>query len=278
MSKALVIKGANFSTNKVETVTIGEAIPCTALGLSESAISFSALGATKTLTATPTPSNTTDVVSWATSDETVATVSNGVVTCVGLGSATITASCGEQTATCSVSVASITVDANSVYGKYDGYQLSSTDLTLNPPKDYGGLYTYNKGRVYASETATASGNKAFSADVSYTGIKDSYPIMLPKNTKTIEVLCPSDFTGHGQIFVYDSTNEQTYLTGQYTGKPVAMVKQYTTGVSPVSENSKRKYTFTITATDYDSVAIMIVGNAGASGITGDVEFTFKPAT
>lgn len=277
MSKALVINGANFSANKVETITIGEAVPCTGLELSESTVSFSSIGETKTLTATKNPSNTTDVLTWESSDETVVTVADGVITCVGLGSATITATCGQQTDTCSVSVESITVNANTEYTGYNGYQLTSTDLTANPPKNYGGLYTYYKSRVYASGTPTESEHKAFSAAESYTGIKDSYPIAVPKNTKTIEVLCPSDFTGQGQMFAYDSTQEQTYLTGQYLGKPAALVKQYTWGVSSVSAGTQRKYTFTITEEGCDSIAIQITAADDASQVTGDVTFTFKPA-
>ncbi len=63
-------------------------------------------GESVTLTVTFTPENTTDkTVVWTTSDPEVATVDeNGVVTAVGEGSATITATCGEVSATCQVTV------------------------------------------------------------------------------------------------------------------------------------------------------------------------------
>lgn len=61
-------------------------------------------GKTATLVATVTPENTTDTVVWSTSDDTVATVENGVITAVGVGSATITATAGDKTATCTVTV------------------------------------------------------------------------------------------------------------------------------------------------------------------------------
>lgn len=78
-------------------------VPCTNVSLSDSTLSFTD-NSTQTITASLTPSYTTDTLSWASSNTSVATVLNGVVTPVGNGSATITATCGTQTATCSVTV------------------------------------------------------------------------------------------------------------------------------------------------------------------------------
>ena len=62
-------------------------------------------GATVTLTATVTPGNATDkTVTWSTSNETIATVSDGVVTGVKAGEVTITAKAGDKSATCTVTV------------------------------------------------------------------------------------------------------------------------------------------------------------------------------
>ncbi len=57
------------------------------------------------LTATVTPEDSTDIVAWKSSDETVATVDeNGNVTAKAAGTAKITASIGEFTATCTITV------------------------------------------------------------------------------------------------------------------------------------------------------------------------------
>lgn len=62
-------------------------------------------GKTVTLTATVTPSDTTDTVVWTSSDESVATVSaEGVVTGVKAGTAVITATAGSVKAECTVTV------------------------------------------------------------------------------------------------------------------------------------------------------------------------------
>lgn len=63
-------------------------------------------GKTVTLTPTVAPADTTEdkTVTWKSSDETVATVKDGVVTAVKAGTANITATAGGKTATCAVTV------------------------------------------------------------------------------------------------------------------------------------------------------------------------------
>lgn len=210
MSKALVIPSVNFATNKLTTVTIGDSVPCTAISLSDDSISFTAL-TTETLTATLTPANTTDTLTWASSNDNVATVDNGVVTCKGLGTATITATCGEQTATCTVSVNSIVMDESEfVYILHK--QNSGTDLANN--KDYAGSYGSESGNdlkriLYLSDDETQSGYKALSgANELYTG---KYPIMIPHGATTIVIASPNSLTlGSTKITYLDSTKQPTY--------------------------------------------------------------------
>ena len=79
-------------------------IPVTGVTLSENALTLT-VGGTGTLTATVSPGNATNrAVTWTSSDTAVATVSNGVVTAVSPGTATITARSGGKTASCTVNV------------------------------------------------------------------------------------------------------------------------------------------------------------------------------
>lgn len=78
--------------------------PATGIALNKSTLTLKA-GATETLTATVTPADSTDEVTWISSDPEVARVDNtGLVTAVKKGSATITAKAGDQKATCAVIV------------------------------------------------------------------------------------------------------------------------------------------------------------------------------
>ncbi len=78
------------------------AVTGVALDKTEAALT---VGETLTLTATVEPEDATDpTVTWTSSDESVATVTDGVVTAVAAGTATITAAAGDCSATCTVTV------------------------------------------------------------------------------------------------------------------------------------------------------------------------------
>ncbi len=76
----------------------------TSIELNQTSATLNA-GETVQLTATVSPENATDkTVTWASSDASVATVSNGKVSAVAVGSATITAQCGKVKAECRITV------------------------------------------------------------------------------------------------------------------------------------------------------------------------------
>ena len=85
--------------------TVKITIPSTGITLNKTKLSLEK-GKSETLTATVTPENSTDTITWESSDKTKATVdNNGKVTAVAEGTATITAkTTSGKTATCTVTV------------------------------------------------------------------------------------------------------------------------------------------------------------------------------
>lgn len=104
-SKALVIMGTNFASNKVTTVSFGGSVPCTGITLDSDTMTFTAENQEISIGYTLAPSNTTDEVGIVSSDTSVVTIADGKAKAVGVGSATITITCGTQSATISVSSA-----------------------------------------------------------------------------------------------------------------------------------------------------------------------------
>lgn len=110
-------------------------------------------GETLALSATVLPENATDkTVTWTSSDETVATVKDGVVTAVKAGKATITAASAATpsvSATCEIVVSSATgidsVEADSDEG-HDIYNLNGQRVTAMRK---GAIYIVNGRKVLA---------------------------------------------------------------------------------------------------------------------------------
>lgn len=80
-------------------------IPCTNLQLSQTSLSLN-VNDTITIIANPTPSNTTDEIIWSSSNNNC-TVVNGLVTAVNKGNCIITATCGTQSANCTINVSGL---------------------------------------------------------------------------------------------------------------------------------------------------------------------------
>ena len=101
--------GSKTASCSVEVTASTVAV--TGVSLNKSSLSLS-VGENETLTATVSPSNATNKnVIWTTSDNSIATVSNGKVIAVKAGSVTITVTTedGSKTASCSVKVSTVAV-------------------------------------------------------------------------------------------------------------------------------------------------------------------------
>lgn len=174
-----LLKNAVYTSDQTDTIdaldtalNVGDIVAVTGISLDSSTKTVTA-GDTVTITATITPSNATNKgIVWTSSDETVATVSGGVVTGVGSGTAVITAKTvdGGFTATCSVTSTVVNLldrskSSVSNYVNRDNGQLASSDtfdatdfIWLEPNTTYysEGCYLenfyafYNANKVYVS--------------------------------------------------------------------------------------------------------------------------------
>ena len=103
----LILVNKEHFTNKRAVVTVTAAPkPATGISLNKSELTLTAGNSDTSLTATVTPSDSTDTVVWSTNKPAVATVDSatGKVTAVAPGEAIITAKAGTKTATCTVKV------------------------------------------------------------------------------------------------------------------------------------------------------------------------------
>lgn len=91
-------------TNDSAVEIVPAPVAATGVSLDQTSLTLTA-GESGTLTATVTPADASDAVTWTSSDTSVATVdANGNVTAVSKGTATITAKAGDVSATCKVTV------------------------------------------------------------------------------------------------------------------------------------------------------------------------------
>ena len=270
MSKALVIKGASFAENKVETITISSIVPCTGISLSEDELTFTAIGATETLVATVTPADTTDSVTWESSNTDCVTVEDGVVTVVGVGSATITAYCGTQSAECSV-VSTVSFNANDKF-YLNGYELSGYNFSVDPPKDYISVYASARRRVYGDPVNVLNGFKAYAGNNASVGLDVVYPIVVPKGTTKISISVPSAFTLCK--FGLQNANLPPSYDPTVTANTGARALAVTSYLSV--SNNVAEYEIPSDLTGYNSFVFNLsTGNEDASTVTGDVIVTFS---
>ena len=155
---ATAADGSGKSATCTVTVNEAETVPVESVSLDKSNLELTE-GGTDTLTATITPSNASNKsVTWSSDNESVATVTNGVVTAVTPGIATITVTTADQskTATCEVTVAAATVPV--------------TGVTLSQNEAH--LY-YNRTPNTLTLTATVAPDNATNKAVTWTSSNPS---------------------------------------------------------------------------------------------------------
>ena len=192
----ITLNGIKLASATCAVTVNAETVPATSITLDQTTLYlYSNTSAnTATLTATVEPGDTTDVISWSSSDPTVATVdANGLVTAVADGTATITATAGTQKATCTVTVSTynppaptrynITV-ADSAGGTVDASAsaaVSGKKITLTVTPDDG----------YHLDELTVTDRRGREIDVTDNG-DSTYIFRMPASKVTITAIFAKD--------------------------------------------------------------------------------------
>ena len=193
-----VMDGMTAVTHYLYIELTREVTPATGVTLSETALTLHETESAE-LTATVAPENTTDTLTWSSSDEKIATVADGKVTAVAAGTATITASCGDVKAECTVTVEP---------------SVAATAVVLN--KTALSLYTGDTAVLTAAVQPDDTTDKTVtwtSSDEAVVTVKNGTVTAVAAGTATVKATCGS-VSGECTVTVKDAT-EPALTDGVY---------------------------------------------------------------
>ena len=233
------------------------------------------VGGEETLTATVTPDNATDkTVTWSSDNTAVATVENGKITAVAAGTAMITATAGDKSATCTVTVnAPVTVDYTVTAEEWEAALSKDAFTNFTATVKLGDIVTYIKvdpendiyyvkgydGNGYTETYYTKEGDKYYAYDKSATDETFSRRQITQSNfesglysTEPLAVLNfstnYSDFQFDGDKYTTDKAelykakfgfeNKKLVYAEVDTGAEVPLIMEYTYGETTLTAPSE----------------------------------------
>lgn len=249
-----------------------------------------------TLTATLTPTNTTDKVVWSVSPTGIVTVQNGVVTAIKDGNCIITATCGAKSATCSVTVTGIEEQpvigayvTDQLYGDYDLRQLQTDATTVDDlsgnnntfnidagtiqKDDKGGLISAADLQITNNSFNPQTANATLEYTIKYTGINDC-GTGLSFNNRTCGIVGHMGagyymWLGGASYCIYknkekiiaDTPLATTLINGQY----YHVVVTYTETNVSIYINNKLLQTYSHTIGGIPAYSVYYMSNTGGGG-------------
>lgn len=228
------------------------------VNISPSSITLNAIGNTSQLTATTVPNGAN--VTWTSSDTSVATVSSdGLVTSVGWGNASITATAGDKTATCSVMVS----------------QVSVVDITANYIQS-GTVYTTASLDDLKSDLTVSAewsdGSSSIVADTDYT-----LSGTLTEGTSTVTVTYGGKTATFDVIVtkLYQITMSISHCTSSNTATNVESGMPYSTTLTADEDYDLADSDITVTmgGVDVTSTVVSTGGEITIPSVTGDISIT-----
>ncbi|MFA7032566.1 MAG: Ig-like domain-containing protein, partial [Bacilli bacterium] len=248
--------------------------PVTGVSLNESSVTLN-INDTVTLIATISPDNASNKnISWSTSNASVATVNDGVVTAVAAGNATITVttSDGGHTASCAVTVTALTLSnlsysgtpSNSSYFTGESFDPSGLTVTATYSNSSTAnvtssvIWTPNPLTVGTTSVTGSYTSGGVTKTITVTGISVSDPTLSSISTSG-QVVSYSV----GDTFSYDGTCTATYtdnstsvVTPNVDSSSVNMnvAGTYTVTLSFTSGGITKTTTYSVTVTDASNIS------------------------
>lgn len=196
-----------FGVNAVATADV----PATAIALDQTTLELEQYKSAK-LTATLTPADATTTVAWTSSNEAVATVSDkGVISALTTGTTTITATAGELTATCAITIKEATAITCA-----QAVEIAKT-VSANNEVAAGGKYVIHGYVTALQDTPATDFEKYGNYSVWMDDTKDGGKVfeafrVIPADGKTIAAV--GDYVEViGDITKYNTTYETVGKTG-----------------------------------------------------------------
>ncbi|MGM9830999.1 MAG: Ig domain-containing protein [Paludibacteraceae bacterium] len=195
-------------------------IPATNITLDQTSLSMEQYKNTIALNVTVEPANSTDEVVWTTSDATIATINKGIITALKEGNVTLTATAGEKSATCELTVTAPTILTCEQAAE------KALAVSANNEVAEGGMYVI---RGYVTATAPTKNNPDIATDLQQYG---NYSIWLADERGTAKIfegyqVAPTDGAYVAEVGDYveivgDLTKYNT--TAETTGKGSAKLR------------------------------------------------------
>ena len=259
----------NMADSEGNTITVSEdgttAIAVASVSLDRDSLHlYSNRGGTAQLTAKVEPDSATDkTVTWSTSDDSVATVSDtGLVTAVANGTATITAKAGDKSDTCTVYVTTYTPPANPNYKITIG-DMENGSITANPTAAKAGAtvtLTATPDEGYAVGTVTVTDR--FGDAVRVTEQADgTYTFVMPDGQVTVNATFMASEEPAAEPFPDVDENDWFYDEVVYV---------YENGLMNGVENNRFAPN---TATNRAMLATILYRLAGQPDVSGEMPFT-----